>query len=181
MTILGPIKNLDILASTMLACLCEAVAIRPNPPQHCCYRIGNEVVHDADIFTDLCCEGLAYVSLGEIFPVIDSFRARSLADQANWVCSYPSWSVGMKMGIVRCVPTGGQEMPSCTDWNNAFTQHMNDTEALQEAACCFKQAWFTLEPGFSVLLYQNQTTNPSGGCIERFMTFQVQAGVCENC
>lgn len=181
MTAPGPVQSLDVIASTLLACLCEAVAVRPNPPQHCCYRVGSEVAHDADIFTDLCCEGLAYVALSEIFPVIDSFRARSLADQANWVCGFPSWSVGMKMGIVRCIPTGGQEMPTCTDWNAAAIQDMNDAQALLEASCCFKQTWLDLQPGFSVLIYQNQVGNPSGGCIERFVTLQIQTGVCDNC
>lgn len=179
----SPIQHLDDMLAAMLSCLCEAAATRPRPPQHCCYRIGEEVAHDADIYTDLCCEGLAYVSLGDVYPVVDSFPEQSIVTQANQVCSFPSWAVNIKAGIVRCVPTGTtNEMPSCTDWNTAMIQHIFDTQSLASAACCFKQAWISdIEPGMSVVIGPNSTTVPQGGCVERFITMQVQTSVCPAC
>lgn len=179
----SPIQHLEDMMATMLACLCEATAARPSPPQHCCYRIGPEVAYDADIYTDLCCEGLAYVSLGDVYPVVDSFPEQSIVTQANQVCSFPSWAVNIKAGIIRCVPVGTDtEMPSCTDWNAAMVQHIFDTQSLASAACCFKQAWvFDVEPGMSVVIGPNSTTTPQGGCVERFITLQVQTSVCPAC
>jgi hypothetical protein len=180
----NPIQDLDVLTQLLLSCLCNSVAVRPNPPAHCCFRVGNEVAHDADLTTDLCCEGLAYVSIGEIHPVVASFRTSSTAAQANLLhaCGFPSWGVSTRMGIVRCIPVGDAvTMPSCTDWNTAFAQHLSDAQALAEAVCCFKQTWFDIQLGMSVLVEANATTNPSGGCIERYVTMQIQTGACADC
>jgi hypothetical protein len=180
----SPVSHLQEIMDTLLACLCEAAASRPGAPQHCCYRVGQQVAHDADMFTDLCCEGLAYVSLGEIYPVVDSFPEQSIVTQANQVCSFPSWAVSLKAGIVRCVPTMGEtelSMPSCTDWNTAVVQQIYDVQSLAEATCCFKQTWYSDQPGMSVVIGPNSSTDPEGGCVERFVTLQVQTTVCPDC
>ncbi len=177
-----PIQRLEDISTILLSCLCEAASGRANPPMHCCLRIGQEVVHDADLFTDLCCEGLAYVSLGDIFPVVASFPEESIVTQANQVCSFPSWAVSMRMGIIRCSPVGTDTaMPTCEDWTAAALQGMVDAQSLASAACCFKQAWLVLEPGLSVVISRNSTSSPQGGCVERFITIQVQTTVCPTC
>lgn len=177
-----PIQRLTDIAEDLLACLCAAAERRPRPPQHCCFRVGDEVAHDADMFTDLCCEGLAYVSVGEIYPVVDSFPEQSIVTQADQVCSFPSWAVNLKAGIVRCAPVGTDlAMPTCSDWNSAAFQNMYDAQSLASAVCCFKQNWLQLEPGLSVVIGPNATTNPQGGCMERYITIQVQTTVCPAC
>lgn len=177
-----PVQRLVEIVNTLLACVCEAAALRPNPPVHCCLRVGQEVAHDADMFDDLCCEGLGYVSLGDIFPVVDSFPEQSIVTQANQVCSFPSWAVNLKAGLVRCAPIGTDNaMPTCADWNAAALQGMYDAQSLSSAVCCFKQAWLVLEPGLSVVIGPNTTTTPQGGCIERSITIQVQTTVCPSC
>lgn len=178
-----PILNLEAISETLLSCLCNAVAVRPNPPAHCCFRIGEQISHDADIFGDLCCQGLAYVALGTIFPVINSFQQRSIAGtQANDVCAIPSWSVGYKLGIVRCSPVGTDTtMPSCADWNAAATQEWADAQSLAEAVCCFRAAWKIADPGMSMLIAQSNPTSPQGGCYERFITVEIQTENCPEC
>lgn len=177
-----PIQRLTDIAEALLTCLCTAAEARPRPPQHCCYRIGEEVAHDADMFTDLCCEGLAYVSVGDIYPVVDSFPEQSIVTQADQVCSFPSWAINLRAGIVRCAPVGTDTtMPTCTDWNVAALQNMYDAQSLASGVCCFKQDWLQLEPGLSVVIGPNSTTVPQGGCVERFITIQVQTTVCPSC
>jgi hypothetical protein len=177
-----PITNLQGMAEMLLSCLCNAVAANPNPPLHCCFRIGEEVAQDADIFGDLCCQGLAYVTVGEIFPVINNFPDPSPLLQANQVCSIPSWAISMKMGIIRCSPVGTDTtMPSCTDWNAAFTQQMYDAQSLATAACCFKESWQTVDLGMSVVIGSSTATTPQGGCSERSLGIQAQTTVCPEC
>lgn len=182
MTAPTSIMNLQAIMDGLLQCLCEAAATRPFPPQHCCFRVGDEIAHDADLFADLCCEGLGYVTLGDIYPVVDSFPEQSIVTQANQVCSFPSWAVSLKMGLVRCAPVGTNEsMPTCVDWNAAAVQGVFDAQSLASAACCFKAAWLEAEPGLSFVIGPNSTTTPQGGCVERFVTVQVQTTVCPAC
>lgn len=178
---MAQIENLDEIATLLLSCLCEAASGGPNPPASCCLRIGTEIAHDADMFTDLCCEGLAYVSIGSIYPVVGSFPEQSIVTQANQVCSFPSWAVSLRAGIIRCVPTGGEEMPTCDAWTSATLQNLADAQTLARTVCCFKGAWYDLEKGMSVVIGPNDTSNPLGGCVERFVTLQVQTTVCPSC
>lgn len=178
------IQHLTTITETLLSCLCEAVSGAANPPQNCCLRVGDEVVHDADLFTDLCCEGLAYVSVGEIYPVVDSFPEQSIVTQANQVCSFPSWAISLRIGIVRCAPVGTDStMPTCAEWTEAAMQQLVDAESLARAACCFKQSWqnSSVGLGMSVVLGPISVNPPEGGCMERFMSLQVQTPNCPAC
>lgn len=179
-----PIVRLADMATLLLSCLCQAVSGNANPPMNCCLRVGDQVVQDVDLTTDLCCEGLAYVTVGEIFPVVDSFPEASIVTQADQKCSFPSWAVNLKMGIIRCVPVGDPNtfnMPTCEDWTVAALQNLVDAQSLASAACCFKENWLILEPGFNVVLGSNNTSTPNGGCIERTISLIAQASVCPEC
>lgn len=169
------------LAEALLACLCEAASGNPNPPEHCCFRVG-EVAFDADMFTDLCCEGLAYVTLGGIYPSSDSFPEFDSVRQANAICAPASWAVELSMGILRCAPTGGTNtMPSCDDWNDAFTQNAHDAQALRAAACCFRSTAGTLlgMRGLSVVIGEQTQISPEGGCMGRTANMVVQIVNCD--
>lgn len=180
----GPIVRLDDMATLLLSCLCQAVSGNANPPMNCCLRVGDQVVHDVDLTTDLCCEGLAYVSVGDIFPVVDSFPEQSIVSQANQKCSFPSWAVNLKMGIIRCAPVGDPNnfnMPTCADWTAAALQSLVDAQSLATAACCFKENWLILEPGFNVVIGINSQVAPNGGCMERTVSLIAQASACPEC
>lgn len=175
------IMRLEQIGTMLLSCLCTAATGAANPPQHCCLRIGDEIIQDADIDSDLCCEGLAYVSFGNIYPVSDGFPEPDVSRQATARCSFPSWGVDLRMGIMRCAPVGGEHMLTCEDWTAMTLQSLADAQTLAEAACCFRSDWMSLELGLPVILGTISTTPPIGGCIERFTTIQVQTPNCPSC
>jgi len=170
------------LANQLLACLCTQVQLQTNPPQHCCFRVGPEVAHDAGLFSDMCCEGIAYVSLGDTFPSSASFPEQDIVRQANTVCAPPSWAQYFKVGIIRCVPTGNGEPPTCEDWNQAFLQNVQDGLTLRRVACCIREFVTNNNDiflGMSVVLERQVQGSPLGGCVERYFTVAVQIPNCD--
>lgn len=170
------------LSAALLNCLCVAVSGNPNPPELCCYRVGDEVAYDAAQYEDLCCRGLAYVSMGDVYPSTSSFPDQDIIRQVDGNCIPASWAVELRMGIVRCAPVGDANFPpSCTDWNNAFIQAAHDSQALRKAACCFR-AWISTSTqfmGMSMVIQRQNQANPSGGCLERVQPLVVQFQNCD--
>lgn len=171
------------IAAQLLACLSEQVDLQPNPPLHRCYRIGSEVAHDAGISVDLCCEGLAYVSLGDIYPSAASFPEQDIVRQAQAKCAPPTWAVNFRAGIVRCVPVGDETAgPTCTEWNEAFAQNVYDALSLRRTQCCLR-TWvltnFTPTLGMSVVMERQVQGSPLGGCVERYFTIAIQIPNCD--
>lgn len=177
--------QVQVMGDYLLNCLCAAVASRPNPPANCCYRTGDQIAEDADQFSDLCCEGLAYVSLGDIYPADDLVsRSQTATRQTARACPFPAWAVVFRIGIIRCSPVGGNDgsMPTCTDWNSSASQMFIDSAAIREASCCFRSYWFsTGDPGMDVLIDRQSTNSPQGGCVERFGTLVAQFTNLEQC
>jgi hypothetical protein len=169
------------MAELLLDCLCTVTGQLANAPGNCCLRIGSEIPADVDLFTDLCCEGLGYVSIGDIF-VSDVFPGEDSTRQAAG-CGIVSWGVNLRVGIMRCAPAGGPngEMPSCADWTEAALQNFVDAQALRATACCFLSALPDLPnmSGMSVVVGRQIQANPSGGCVERYMTLDVQFPNCD--
>lgn len=175
------------LASQLLTCLGQAVSGNPGAPGNVCLRVGSEVAHDLGQFEDLCCEGLAYVSLGDTYPSSDSFPEQDIIRQANTVCAPSSWAQQFRMGIVRCVPVAAEingmfEPPTCTQWTAAAIQNMYDSASLRKAACCFR-SWLRAQSGFflgmSIVIERQIQVNPNGGCVERYVTLTVQFPNCD--
>jgi hypothetical protein len=170
---------LQFLGDTMLACLCSAVSTAANPPQHCAYRVGIQVAADVDATADLCCEGLAYVMPGDMWPSF-VFPDQDITRQANAPCTLISWAQEFKMGILRCVPTTSNmstgDMPTDAQWNTAAVQTMIDNETIRRAFCCFKSTALA-DPrmiGLSIVAGRMQQGEVQGGCVERFIPIQVQ-------
>jgi len=173
------------LAVAALSCLSQAVTGLPGAPANICFRVGLDVAHDLDMVNDLCCEGLAYVALGDTYPSSTSFPEQDIVRQANAVCPPVSWGQTFKFGIVRCVPVVMDDlgtMPSCADWNAAALQNWYDSIALRRAACCFR-AFFTnnigLFEGMSVVIERQTQGSPNGGCVERSLTITAQMPNCD--
>lgn len=170
------------LAEALLECLCTQVQLQPNPPQHCCYRVGTEIAHDAGMWTDLCCEGIAYVALGDTFPSSASFPEQDIVRQANTVCAPPSWAQYFKVGIIRCVPTGDEDPPTCEDWNAAFLQNVYDGLTLRRTQCCIRDFVTSNNDqflGMSVVMERQVQGTPLGGCVERYFTIAIQIPNCD--
>lgn len=173
---IGPLLN------QALACLCEAVNTIPNPPQHCCFRVGTEAIHDAGYSVDQCCEGIAYVMMGDIYPSTESFPEQDIVRQANSNCSPAAFGIVLKMGIIRCIEVGGINPLDCPGWNAAALQNVYDAKALTRASCCLRTWVVTTSDlfiGMSAVIDRQVQGNPLGGCIERSMTMQIQYPNCD--
>lgn len=170
------------LSTLMFNCLTTAVGLMDAAirPQEICYRVGSEVAHDADMTTDLCCLGLAYVSALDIWPSSASFPEQDIVRQATAKCMPPAWGFQLKVGIVRCAPVSSDDMgsmPTCTQWTEAHVKTLADAMALQRTACCFRNAVLS-DPndllGMSVVIERQVQGSPLGGCVERYMNVSVQ-------
>lgn len=170
------------LANQLLSCLCTQLSSRPNPPVNCCLRIPSQVPHDADLTTDLCCDGLAFVYAGDSWPTAQAPEL-DVTGQANDNCGITSWMVEFHAGVVRCVPVGGDNgsMPTCQEWTDAATQGFHDASALRAAACCFRTAAGALPgmDGMSVVIGRQSATDPLGGCVERNIIITIQIPSCD--
>lgn len=168
----------------LLACMCEQSAQAANPPGICCFRVGTEIAHDAGINEDQCCEGIAYVALGDTYPSGSSFPEQDFVRQADAKCPPPTWAQVFKVGIIRCLPTVGDAYnpPNCTDWNAAALQNVIDAQTLRRVACCFRD-FITLNDerflGMSVVIERQNQSTPQGGCVERSMTLIAQFPNCD--
>jgi hypothetical protein len=173
-SVLNTYTLISQLSAALLSCLCTAVSGAPDPPQHCCYRVGTEPVHDIDLETqvDLCCEGLAYVLIRDVYPSSESFPENDIVRQAQARCVPPTWGVGMRVGIVRCAPTTSD----CDVNNEAFIQNIYDIQSINEAMCCFRDFFSTSETflGMSLVIERQTQGSTSGGCTERYVNLVAQ-------
>lgn len=181
-----PDQFVSVLMEKLLQCLCEQTALQPNPPMHCCFRVGTEITHDAGILQDQCCEGIAYVALGDTYPSSDSFPEQDIVRQADAKCPPPTWAQLFKVGIIRCSPTGNEFLPpSCDEWNAAARQNVIDAQTLRRVACCMRSYIVTnndLFFGMSLVIDRQIQGNPQGGCVERTMNLTIQfPNLCDGC
>lgn len=161
------------LSAALLQCLCSAVTGSPGAPQHCCYRVGTEPVHDISLEQiDLCCEGLAYVMLGDVYPSVESFPDADIRRQAEAKCPPAAWGTQFRVGIVRCAPTGSECLPN----NEAYLQNVYDMLSLNRAVCCFRQYIRDSDTfaGMSIVIERQTQGSTSGGCTERYVRVVVQ-------
>lgn len=163
-----------------LTCLCQAAAEQPNPPLHCASRVGTEVLYDVGQYTDQCCEGLAYVMLGDTYISTTSFPEQDIVQQIRGNCAPPTWAQVIRIGLVRCISAGQQdgEPPSDETWALEARQNLYDSQTLRLAACCFRN-WVNNQPGtfydgMNVVIGRQIQTNPQGGCVERYVDLTVQ-------
>jgi hypothetical protein len=175
--------QVNAILDMALLCLNTAATSNPNPPETFCRRLDLQVAHDMDLYDDLCCRGLGYVSFGDIFPSWESFPEPAVVNQANrGSCGIPSWGVNIRLGMIRCLPVGTEtEMPTCEEWTAASIQQTHDAQALRAATCCLRE-WVTGNSetpgmfwGMSVVIGNQSQIQLQGGCVERNveMTFQI--------
>jgi hypothetical protein len=170
--------QLRVITAQMLNCLCAAVSGNPNPPQHCRFQVEWEVPQD--LFpTDLCCEGIAYLSMGEVWPSSASFPEQDIIQQIRGNCPPPAWAVEFRLGIMRCVP-GAELAPSAEDEEEAFLQDLDDSQALRSAACCIRDYLLT-DPqwlGFNTVI-ERQVKTVQGNCKDRYQPLTIQIPNCD--
>lgn len=174
----GKLNLVVALFEQLLSCLCNAASVQPNPPAHCASRVGTEIVHDLGQYTDICCEGLAYVTLGDTFFSTDNFPDQDIIRQVRGSCAPPTWAQEFRVGLVRCISAGQSngEPPSDITWTEEAVQNMYDSQTLRQVACCIRD-WVRTSAaydGMSVVVNRQVQTNPNGGCVERYMTVVLQ-------
>ena len=181
---LGPDLALAIGAFAK-TCLCEAVELLDSPPQHCRFQVGNEGFAGVGVDSDECCEGVAYTALGDIYPSWSSFPDADIIRQIQGHCVIQAWAVDIKLGIIRCAPTGTDTRPPTdAEWNAAALLGFADAQALRRASCCLRQGVDTISgqfDGMNVVIGRQQQGVTQGGCMERYVTVTVQFPNCEDC
>ena len=165
------------MANQLLTCLCDLLDTYPNPPANCCLRTGDLTIQDVDADSALdkvCCPGLAYVRIGNMYPS-STFPLPDTEPAKGNGCFPVSWAVELTLGVVRCVPgMGSNAGPSCTDWTAAAQTDANDMEAMRKALCC----WGPLLPRGRLWLAGTSTVNLTADCIERSMPVLVGLPRC---
>lgn len=182
---------MDTQVNTLLdwaeLCLVTAVTGNPNPPENFCRRLDLQVAWDVDLYRDLCCEGLGYVSFGDVFPSWGDFPEPAIVNQGNYgSCSPPAWGVQIRLGLVRCLPQGTDTtMPTCDEWRATSVQQTHDSQALRAASCCLRQQIVAVTDtpgpfwGMSAVIGTQSQIQLQGGCVERNVTITVQMPNCD--
>lgn len=172
-------------AAQALACLDATYPVSEYKPARFEYRVGTSVTYDMDQFDDICCAGIGYVMVGEVYPSSTSFPEQDSVRQANSICAPAAWAQRITVGIIRCIPTVIDEqgsMPTSDDWLLAYFKNVADTIALRRTACCVR-AWMQdqtgLLLGMSMAIETQNQQSPQGGCVERTMTLAVQYPNCD--
>jgi len=152
------------LAELLLDCLCSKLAVRPNPPAQCCLRFGTDVPQDV-LPEDVCCQGLGFVRLGQMFASSQNFPEPDVPDN----CAGQMWAVELEMGVLRCGnPT------ECEDWTSGSVQHFSDRWAMVEAICCFRDRLMAQSMAPSILIGEGQPLAVEGNCAGATQTITVQ-------
>jgi hypothetical protein len=159
-----------VVANLLLDCLCQKLATRANPPKLCCLRFGTDVTQDVTP-DDVCCDGLGYVRIGDMFPAGQNFPEPDIIDN----CQGAMWAVEFEMGVLRCGDPG-----ACEEWTGAAGQHMSDRWAMVEALCCFKTQLETNNLYLATFVGQGATLPIEGNCSggTQLVTVQVHGACC---
>lgn len=166
------------LANALLTCLETQLELNVDPPAEYCLRVGTETIHDVDGETGLdkiCCPGLAYVRLGNVYPSSEFPDPDNRSDR----CLSLARALELTMGVVRCIPgMGALEGPSCDDWTLAALHDANDTDALFRAVCCWRDGVEFARMQGRRFTVNGTTVLQQADCIERSMTVVVELPRC---
>lgn len=171
-------------AAQALACLDATYPVAEYRPDKFQYRVGTNVTYDIDQYDDICCLGLGYVMLGEVYPSSSSFPEQDSVRQANTACAPAAWAIRITVGIIRCIPVADDQgsMPTADDWLLAYYKNVADVIALRRTACCMR-SWLLDQTGLLLgmsMVVENQTqSSPQGGCVERTLTMALQHPNCD--
>ena len=162
MTILDPVAEPYALA--LLECLRTEIAETINPPQQVCMRPGDQVSFLIALNKDECCNGLAWVRVGAVYPSGEEFPQ---PDETPSNCGPLGWAVTLELGSARCAPTGSaQEVPTCAEWTQLSAELMSDDAAFRRAImCCFADANIDNDGvGVQFMIGASENLPIEGGC-----------------
>jgi hypothetical protein len=168
------------MADLLIACLNEVLLDPPANlpiPQDVCRVAGTEVAEDVDpiIGSDRCCQGMAWVRIGDAYPSSNFPEP----DQFGNKCWPVAWGQRYEVGILGCYPTG-EHMLNCSQMNTMAEQDAARIQYLKRVACCFGDT-LNASPRLRQRLWvveSIQVQGPRGGCISRVMSVIVQLPKC---
>lgn len=167
------------VAVNLLGCLTTKVEALALPPKNVMFMPGSAVVEDLSIYTDLCCEGTAYVRHASTYPSGDSWPS---PDTGQNNCQPIAWGTIFEIGIMRCAPTGSAQFGvTAAEWNAANTQYFIDMQALRATVCCYKTLFASGASDAGVLIGQITPLGVQGGCLVATMSVQIQTIGCGSC
>lgn len=157
------------VAQQLLDCFCAALITehglptmleKGTRPSECCFRVGEVASMDASLFYDLCCSGLAWVRVADIFSSATDFPTPDTLTVWNG-CGPQAWGVVFELGVMRCAPTGDiATIPTCDEWTELQVNVMKDAKAMRQAFCC---VFGQYDPG-SIALGSWAPLPTTGGC-----------------
>lgn len=153
--------ELTTVVLAVLECLRTQVAALDNPPANIMLRPGDRTEALLSMFRDECCEGLAWVRPGPVYPSTINFPEQ---DQVVTNCGPERWASMLEIGLVRCAPTPDAEsLVSADEWNAATMQILEDSAALRRTLYCLES-----DPVMTDRLWLPGTWTPTpteGGCM----------------
>ena len=169
--------QLQVISAQLLSCLTTAVTGNPNVPGNIGYRVEWEPPEELWP-EDLCCQGLAYVAYGDNWVSVSSFPEADIVQQVRGNCYPPAWGAQFKLGIMRCTSMSMQ--PLQADQDASYLQDLHDSQALRQAACCFRNYFKSAAMwlGFDIIIQRQQKTT-LGGCKDRYVEIAVQFPNCD--
>lgn len=145
------------------------------PVANFCLIPGTEIAEDVDPLTgtDLCCEGLGWVRIGDTYPSSNFPEP----DPVTAKCLPIKWAQRYEVGILGCYPTS-EHMLSCSAKQDYALQDAARLRALKEIACCFNDAVQVRRPGRLWTIESIVVQGPRGGCVSRVMSILVSLPKC---
>jgi hypothetical protein len=159
-------------AEALRACLDTAydTVLPEAKPAQICLRHGQQVIPSLGTTTDECCNGLAWVRLASVEPLMD-------VTDPNAMCTSSQRRVTYELGAVRCLPWGTKEAPpTCAQWTEVAMLTDGDREAMEAAICCARPI---LGGGYRpVLAGVYQPYGPDANCVggTQLVTVEVDCG-----
>lgn len=161
------------IAEDLLQCFCDALLNQHGPvymvnggtrPGECCFRSGEIVSADASVNEDLCCSGLAWVRVADIFASSTDFPTPDTTLVVSG-CGVPAWGIVFELGVLRCAPTGDTySIPTCDQWTALQQALFLDQAAMREAMCCLIELQNSRNLQQTVAIGSWNPLPTSGGC-----------------
>ena len=166
------------IAETLLACLeGQFPDSELSTPGNFCLRAGEEIseVIDPIIGTDLCCEGLGWVRVGDRYPS-SNFPEPDITTVKCWPVGFAQ---AFEIGILGCYNPGSTpEMANCAQHTDQAVNDMARLRILTKALFCFGDSDPIRKKGRLWTLQSISVSGPRGNCISRVAQILVQVPRC---
>jgi hypothetical protein len=163
----------------ILGCLQAQALTVTKPPANVQLRPGATFSPNADNKRDECCEGIAWVRPGPMYPSTDFPQQLTTV----WAPGTNQWALQVELGIERCIPIIGTEVgsvdgiPSAAQWLAATQAAMDDRAMLRRTICCIVD----LLGKRKVVVGQITPLENEGTCGGEVVILTVLVQACDGC